>query len=207
MDPFTYGRTPAAMYLARKVNEINDAVLTRSCGKKITATNNTVSELIRAYETGACSAKTVANCLRLMRADISATECHYLVDQLCRNVQIGYIKRGLRLCHVARKGERVMENPDANSSRAEVVINEAAPELGRTEMAETFYYFIDYTNGAEYLAGSSQTYAGNPWFSMTRTTSNGVMREDVQDTTPELLMERSNRRCLRLGKAHMVGNE
>lgn len=207
LSEFTYGCTPAAMYLVRTLNEISNASLTRSCGKKITATNRAVVDLMSAYEEGSCSAKTVANCMRLMRAEITASigepghSKESLVDQLCKNVQIGYIKRGMRLCQVARKGERVMENPSARSSKTEVVTS-GDGEFGEPDMTETFYYFVDHTNGAEYLAGSSQTYAGDPWIADTATASIRMRQEDIQDMTPEILMDRSNRRCLRLGKAH-----
>ncbi|PJB09487.1 MAG: hypothetical protein CO120_09880, partial [Gammaproteobacteria bacterium CG_4_9_14_3_um_filter_38_9] len=110
LDEKTFGDTPAAMYLARALNELNSLNTSRSAGKRITATRSQVADLEEAYIFGVLSSKTIANCLRLMRLEITSQENPHtdhckerLIEQLIRNVQIGYIKKGLRLYSVARK--------------------------------------------------------------------------------------------------------
>lgn len=194
----TFGGTPAAMYLARRLNEIGSKTLTRSVGKQITATNRVVLELINGYESGFISAKTLANTLRLMRKEVSESQdmatAETLVDQLRRNVQIGLIKRGIRQSTVARKAERVMSAPFDRSS--DYYVERGEPRV-------TAFSFIDSTSGNRYEAGMLIEHEEEP----PMVVKNTFYMEDVNDVTPELLMERSNRRCARLGKPHMAGKQ
>jgi hypothetical protein len=205
MDINTFGKTPAAMYLVRFLNAIEDSTLNRAISRRITSTNNTVRDLINAYEFETLPTKTVANCLRLMREEIvNDTACHSftddsIVDQLRRNVQIGIIKRGLRLCAVSRKAERVMQNPEFRSSEREVV-----EVIGGFE---TRYKFRDSNSGKMYSAGMVFNSDGTePLLDDGAVFIAHHKQSDVDDITSELLHERSNRRCLRQGKPHMIEN-
>lgn len=192
----TFGRTPAAMYLARLLNDRNDSNQARSVGKQITATNRAVNELTQCYEAGALSAKTLANVLRLMRSEVTNGEPlgEPIIDQLRRNIQIGLIKRGIRLSTVARKAERVMSSPDARAARRH------AYSPGPDIVVESFY-FNDSTTNTEYHAGDRIHIEGE----QSRLVGKIVYPDDVGDVTPELLMQRSDRRCARQGKPHMLG--
>lgn len=199
MDKNTFGKTPAAMYLVRILDEIDDPVLNRSVGRRITSTNNGVRDLVIAYENNFLPSKTVANCLRLMRQEIANdVDCcfggYVIVDQLRRNMQIGVIKRGLRLCEISRKAERVMMNPDHRS--CERTIQDFCGGV------TVEYKFKDSNSGKTYDAGCYVTYDGE-------TTPEKIVAHhllaSVDDITPEVLIERSNRRCFRLGKPHMMG--
>lgn len=188
----TFGRTPAALYLVRALNEIGNPILTRSVGKRLTATNRMVNELILGYQNESLEAKTVANTFRLMRQEIASEAkdtSQPLVDQLRRNVQIGYIKKGIRLTSVARRAERVMENPT---------------ERGLWELQEKNFskiYFFDRQSQKLICAGFERRYNNDDVDRYT----NRLELQEVTDITAELLMERSNRRCLRQGKPHMTG--
>lgn len=204
MDINTFGKTPAAMYLVRFLDAIEDESLNRAISRRITSTNNAVRDLLNAYDCQNLSTKTIANCLRLMRQEIvTDVGCHSFtddttIDNLRRNVQIGIIKRGLRLCAISRKAERVMQNPDFRSSEREVVEVDGG--------IETLYKFRDSQSGKLYSAGMVFKSDGTePFFGM----DGDVFithheQNDVDYITPELLHERSNRRCLRQGKPHMT---
>lgn len=185
----TFGKTPAAKYLARELSRVGNEVLSKSVGRRITSTNTAVKDLVNAYEEECISTKTLANTLRLMREEISYEFPFTLVDQLRQNVQIGLIKRGLRLCSVARKAERVMQNPEYRSAEKNVVCD--------GESVTIFYKFKDSTSGKMYDAGA--VFEGDD-----RRYVSHYQQSDVDDITPELLNERSDRRCLRQGKPHMV---
>lgn len=202
LSEHTYGDTPAALYLVRALNELNDEAVTRSVGKRITANSKCVNDLVHAYSVGELPAKTVANCLRLIRQEVSIpspiTEFspNRLIEQLTRNVQIGLIKKAMRLCTVARKAERVMENPERRASTRTLNCEDGLWQ-------EVHYSFIDSTSNEKYDAGYvyKSLYGENPKpIPMT----NIFNFDDIKDVTSELLMERSNRRCKRLGKPHMV---
>ena len=187
----TYSSTPAGMYLARLMIELYNPTFARCVGKRITATNRSVAELLSGYETGSVSAKTVANCLRLMRLEISnevdpfngVESTERLIDQLRRNVQIGAIKRAIRLTTIARKAEHVMAKPGERARRTEVVDN------------LHLYKVVDTITNAEYTAGYSSLTDGDTWSSI-------IYREEFVDIDPNLLHDRSLRRCTRLGKPH-----
>lgn len=198
MDKNTFGNTPAAQYLARELARIGTPALTRSVGRRITSTNNIVNDLLYAYDAQAISTKTLANSLRLMREEVSIEYTEYLVDQLRKNVQIGLIKRGLRLATISRKSERVMQNPEYRSSEREVLEVDGG--------IETHYKFRDSNSGKMYSAGMVFHSDGTELF----LANDGDVfiahheQSDVDDITPELLHERSDRRCLRQGKPHMT---
>jgi hypothetical protein len=188
LDEKTFGDTPAAMYLARVLNELASFYMLRSAGKRITATRKQVVDLEEAYTVGALSSKTVANCLRLMRFDIASQKNPYtdhskerLIEQLIRNVQIGYIKKGQRLCTVARKAERKLEV--------------SSFEDGFGELTHSVKLY-DRQSGKYISVGVINSEGVK-----TKTT---VFSSEVETVTPEVLMARSNRRCARLGKPHMV---
>jgi len=188
LDEKTFGDTPAAMYLARALNELNSLNLSRSAGKRITATRKQVLDLEEAYTVGVLPSKTVANCLRLMRLEIASQENPYtdrckerLIEQLIRNVQIGYIKKGLRLCSVARKAERKLEV--------------ASLEDGFGELSYTVKLYD--RQSEKYVNAGVINSEGLK-------TKTVVFSSEVETVTPEVLMTRSNRRCARLGKPHMA---
>jgi len=192
MKETTFGGTPAAKYLAQYLSEYQNAALVRSVGKRITATATQVRELVTAYQCEYLSAKTVANSLRLMREDISfGDSCgEELVDQLTRNVQIGHIKRGMRICQFARKFERVMVDPE-NRAR----------EVRRTDQSgyEVSEYLItDRQSGKELVAGRS-FYSVDEDVETARVTS--IAESDsIPEVTAAILQDRSDRRLKRLNK-------
>lgn len=193
----TFGNSPGSMYLVRVLNELNNESLSRNIGKRITATGKNVADLVNAYYDG-MSPKTVANCLRLMREEIS-TEAkaafgvgksdEALVDQLRRNVQIGYIKRAMRLCVIARKSEKVMDNPRKKSGSSMKM---------HGDMKERAMFFYDDATTKQLIAGVQYTYETGEVIKHV----NIHELEEIQDVNSDMLMQRSIRRCKRLGKPH-----
>lgn len=201
LDEKTFGATPAAMYLVRTLNEIGNPGLSRSTGKRITATTSMVTELVEAYEIGWINAKVLANTMRLMREEIAnewtaanklvfetgeeAKTLRTLVDKLRRNVQIGYIKKAIRQATVARKCETVMTAPLRKGIHFSTV-------NGKKEIA----YFdkqLDKMVHAGWLYHDGVTAVTCP-----------IYLEEVDTITPQLLHERSLKRCKRLGKPHAI---
>jgi hypothetical protein len=197
----TFGSTPAAMYLCRLLNEGKKELLRRSVGRRITGTASQVNQLIRAYEYRNINPKTLANCLRLMREEISVGEFGITIEeQLCRNVQIGYIKQGIRLATIGRKAERVMVSPESRSTK---ITSEHTDDGIYGE-----YFFKDSESGALYKAGESYQYIddtgrqADDWNGADWKDVNRLKSTEVNHITPELLHERSLRRCIRLNKPH-----
>jgi len=186
-DLFTFGSTPASQYLARIVNERNPSAM-RTCSNRIRTFNTNVNELEDAVAGGYMSAHVAANLLRLLRDDATKIELDpsvveaKFISQLLRNVIIGHIKRAIRRVSTLRKIENGNVNlPKVRTKGARVVRG----------AGESIYSILGYVAGVEYSDG--EYYRQFPDY------------DAIEDgTTPELLMERSNRRCLRQGKQHML---
>lgn len=109
---YTYGKTPAAIYLERAIESETNSVK-RSVGQSISNTKRQVRELMEAFDRDDLTSKTVANTLRLMREDVSRNRKDTLISMLSSNVQIGHIKRAMRLMTEQRKNEMMMTKPRA----------------------------------------------------------------------------------------------
>ncbi len=189
-DLFTFGSTPAAQYLARIINERNPLAM-KSCSNRIRTFNTNVNEIEDSVAAGYMTAHVAANLLRLLRdeatlieLDPSIAEAKF-ISQLLRNVIIGHIKRAIRRVSTLRKIESGNVNlPKIRAKGSRVVRN----------AGESIYSILGYVAGVEYSDGDY--YRQFPDY------------EAIEDgTTPELLMERSNRRCLRQNKPHMTNKE
>jgi len=163
----------------------------RNCGKRITATFKQVRELDLAYQEGFLTPKTLANTLRLMRLELSSEVEDTFIDRLRRNVQIGCIKRGIRLATVGRYCERVMTKT-----------HNMHPTSVKTKGQSTVdaYAYFDTQAQKKITAG----------FIVTDTVDNlktvivsKLSSEEVDMITPKLLNERSTKRCIRLNKSHI----
>lgn len=187
IDEKTFGTTPAAKYLIRELSRPGNETRTKSVTRKLVSTNTSINDLLSAYHAGALKSKTFANCLRLMREDISRNIQVDIIDQLCQNVQIGFIKRCIRLTTVNRKAERVMISPQNRASKM------------RSNVYGDEYFFVDSTSNKEYHAGTFY----HPIYESSKPEVVVARYSQIEDVTPDVLMERSNRRCARLGKPHM----
>lgn len=189
-DLFTFGSTPASQYLTRIINERNPGAM-KSCSNRIRTFNTNVNEIEDAVAAGYMSAHVAANLLRLLRTDAASIELNAdvvegrFISQLLRNVIIGHIKRAIRRVTTMRKIESGNVNLPKIRTKGSRIVRGAG---------ESIYSILGYVAGVEYTDG-------------------GYLRqfpdyEALEDgTTPELLMERSNRRCLRQQKPHMVEKE
>jgi hypothetical protein len=109
----TFGKTPAAEHLVRKLNEIADekvrASYIRSIGIAIKNCNNNLRGIREAAHSYYMPVKVAANLLRLLREEannINVCGDKHISD-LTRNVVIGNIKRVIREVTVLRKIESV----------------------------------------------------------------------------------------------------
>lgn len=186
-DLNTFSNTPAGQYLTRIINERNPGAM-KSCSNRIRTFNTNVNEIESAVANGFMSAHVAANLLRLLRTDATGIELNAdvvegkFISQLLRNVIIGHIKRAIRRVTTMRK----IESGNVNLPKVRV-----KGALTTMRDGHSVYNILGHVAGVEYTDGSY--YRQFPDY------------EELQDgTTPELLMERSNRRCLRQNKPHMM---
>lgn len=160
LDKNTFGNSPAAFQLVDALNLRKKPNISKSVSRSISTTAKQVNELIQSYYSGAMSPKTLGNCFRLMRDEVSlsamfsyGTLLDLKIHQLCRNVQIGHIKRGIRLSTVARKAEHVMQDP---SGKRALYYN-----VDTKYHTETVFTFHDSSTDKVYIAGSTVSYPGD----------------------------------------------
>jgi hypothetical protein len=194
LDLNTFGASPAAEYLARTLNKLDNSTLTRNISRSIAKTATQVAELVTAYDCGNLSAKTVANSLRLMRTDVSQfahdSSMNPLIVKLAVNIQIAHIKRAMRMCVVAARSQRVMADP---YNRGRVLWN---PEIGANVVR-----YVEGETGMLVVAGYIHN---DPILQELVTVNQQVGLEEVQVISDELLHARSAKRCIRLKKAHTL---
>jgi len=188
MDINTFGKSPAANYLARRLNELDNKKLSRACTVRVTASNANVSAIINSVSDGSMSAKVAANLLRLLREE--ATYISHLADELdtretefvgnlLRNTIIGHIKSAMRKTSIMRK----IENGNVDIHK----VNRKAHLEEPVDRGVKFFSILGYAAGAVYSDG--EYYRQHPAF------------EDIEDpTTAELLHLRSRARCVRQNK-------
>jgi len=192
----TFGPTPGAEYLCRTLNEVGSELLLRSVGKQISSTAKLVKELVFSYQYGYLSPKTLANTLRLLREEVkysanyAGTDKEYLVDQLRRNVQIGFIKRGLRVASIGRKAEHVMDNPYKRGVSIESANHHGTTIETVSFNDQQFGYFV---------AGKIFKEANE----LPVVVTSKFNAENVDVITPGVLHARSQARCERLNKNHI----
>jgi hypothetical protein len=113
LSPHTFGKTPAAEHLVRKLNEVGDdtarAIYIRSIGNAVKNCNSNLMGIRVAVHDFSMYVKVAANLLRLLREEantLRVCEDNHIND-LARNVIIGNIKRVIRELTVLRKIENV----------------------------------------------------------------------------------------------------
>lgn len=196
-DINTFGRTPAAHYLARRLVELDNKKLTRSCTVRINAFNTNVAGIVSAVGSESMDAKVAANLLRLLREEATKLELTVgavgpdelmFVDNLLRNVIIGHIKSAMRKVAVMRK----IEN---GSKDLNTVMKKGSRVVSGLHNVDIDYYIMSYHAG--YMDYSAYSFGSLPdvFYPVKPSIS------EIEDpTTPELLYSRSINRCIRQNK-------
>lgn len=183
MHEKTFGNTPAAKLLTAELSKQNSRYLDKAVGKRITSTNTQVSEILNSVYHEAMSASVAANCLRMMRDEVRDSECGWYAIQLCKNVQIGAIKKAMRLCFIYSKIDTALKNPDKNCEcEIEAVGNE---ETGNSWL--THYYM--YLNDTRVLVASKYENEDSSYL-----TKMSVFAEDIEPNFEDILNDRSTKR-------------
>jgi hypothetical protein len=197
LNQYTFGKTPAAEYLVRELNRINDPALTRSISTQLKNTRTLVTNLVDSYEDGILNPKTLANTLRLMRLEIinklyweeiNCPSDHRLAHKLSSNVQIGAIKAAIRLSSVACKSARIVKKSwRQNIHPFNTLVSSEDIKIFDKQLGINIVIGVKYIDENGYNIVCNKT----------------IYASEVETITPELLHQRSDARCLRLGKKHM----
>lgn len=108
IDKYTYGNTPAAIYLTEVLNSVGSSKMIRKVTRTLTDFNEIINELEAANKNGLLSAHTLGALgadLRA-RAQRSTVGEHELVKNLLQNMMVGRVKELTRRVRVVRLIEK-----------------------------------------------------------------------------------------------------
>jgi hypothetical protein len=130
LDKNTFGGTPAAMYLADRLNDINSTKLTRKVSNFICSVRRPLSEVVAAHNAGFLSTRTISRYVEDMRIHVqnAADDLRRMngeLDEVCinlmANVLAGDLKNVARRSQIARNVNKglmtlsksdIIEHPD-----------------------------------------------------------------------------------------------
>lgn len=185
IDIDTFGKTPSARYLVRTLQELNDESFIRFCSKFTTHFNTTVNQICVSVDHGTMTPKSAVNLLIMMRKEASYPNIdHRLIQQLLSCVVIGHIKRAIRKISQLRKLEIACASPNNKLHR---IFDKETGEV----ILEAMGFVVAKINRD---TGETRTFIP-------------VLDDIAEHITPELLHQRSDARCLRQGKPHMMPDE
>ncbi len=117
LQSYTFGKTPAAVYLTDYLNKINKPIVTKRTGKMLTSYRNTLAELERANRDCILSAHNLARVIGSMREAFYVDVGDSLASNLVTNILVGEMKILLRKSQDIRKIEhyqkRILGKPQS----------------------------------------------------------------------------------------------
>lgn len=120
MNKFTYGKTPAAVYLVDYISKLNKPNVSKRIGKILTGWRNTFSELAYSNIAGDLSAHNLAKVFALMREGFYVDVGDKKASELVTNILIGEMKMIIRKSAEIRKIELCQDKLQRKSSVGKV---------------------------------------------------------------------------------------
>lgn len=123
MNKFTYGKTPAAIYLAEYLGTLNSPKLNRKVARKLADVNELINQIEQSNNAGIMTSHNVGALASLLLADVRELwlesdevdfETLTLVNNLVRNMLIGRLKDLARRVQMVR----IFEHQQATSDSA-----------------------------------------------------------------------------------------
>lgn len=105
LDKTTFGKTPAALYLADYLNKLEQPLVTKRTGKILTGFRNTFTQLEKANNVGILTAHNLARVIGSMRENFFVDVGDELASNLVTNILVGEMKILLRKSSNIRKIE------------------------------------------------------------------------------------------------------
>ena len=105
MDKFTFGKTPAAVYLYEYLQANKNQIVLKRVGKALTSNRNLLSQIEKANLSGAINAHNVARIINNIRSGFFVDVGDELASNLTTNILIGEMKSLIRKSADIRKIE------------------------------------------------------------------------------------------------------
>ena len=189
MDRYTFGKTPAALYLADHLNILNDKKLTRKISSKIHAVQTIIAEALKSHEAGTISTHTLSFIASTLRERVMTRSQQLLSDNdelsvnLMTNILIGELKS------LIRKAQKIKHLKRTQDQILSALQNSPFP-IDTTGEAFRSNCGLELVSTKEVL-----------------TVKKLSMKDVVDQTTAESLIERSRAKLERLGKKNTLYGE
>lgn len=105
IEKYTFGKTPAAMYLAHYLSQLDNPIVLKRTGKMLTSYRNTLAQLEEANNQGILSAHNLARVIGSMREHFKVDVGEETASNLVTNILVGNMKALLRKSSEIRKIE------------------------------------------------------------------------------------------------------
>ena len=151
LDKFTFGRTPGAIYLTERLNQLGDPKLTRKVSSYLDQESKILNEIVQANAIGVLSTHTLGAFVTFMRHRIGTSTLEIndkLTADLMHNVVSGRVKSILRRTVEATKQSRsyhcarVLKLSILNiidPKTPDVLIERSRQKLDRKHKPRTYY--------------------------------------------------------------------
>lgn len=96
LDTYTFGKSPAAVYLVKILNDLQDNYLSRKVGRFLSDKRNLLSSIEESNKKNILNASQVTSLCALIRKDVNFTCDQEVVQNLCNNIVKGHISSILR---------------------------------------------------------------------------------------------------------------
>ncbi len=105
MNKFTFGKTPAAVYLYEYLASINKPIVSKRVGKALTSNRNLLTQIEKSNLDGSINAHNVARIINTIREGFFVDVGDELASNLTTNILIGEMKSLIRKSAEIRKIE------------------------------------------------------------------------------------------------------
>lgn len=113
LDKFTFGKTPAAMYLATHLNEHGNSSTARKCSRVIEAFRSTLNDVVCSHmHTDEMTARTFNRLIIMLREVAKRSPDHIpdrLAAELVRNILVGETKSWINRASHTKKLQRMVQ--------------------------------------------------------------------------------------------------
>ncbi|NCP98406.1 hypothetical protein GW796_00835 [archaeon] len=123
LDKNTFGKTPAALYLADYLNTLDQPLVAKRTGKIMSGFRNTILQLAKANDAGILTAHNLARVISSMRSNLFIEVGDSLASNLVTNIIVGEMKILLRKSSDIRKIEIMQKKVSPSNSKIGNITN------------------------------------------------------------------------------------
>jgi hypothetical protein len=142
IDKTTFGKTPAALYLADYLSKLDKPIVAKRTGKMLTSYRNTLAQLEQANKMAILNAHNLARVVGSMREKFQVNVGDEMASNLVTNIIVGEMKTLLRRSAEIRRIE-LQQDKYIGSEKIGEIFNKKGYKIAK--LTEDTVYFPIYT--------------------------------------------------------------